>query len=96
MRCLSRAPAFLRFCAARSFLHRREDELGDLPSKSLHELKLDRKPVMTVPATMPALHAFAAMARAGVSAAGVTAGEGGPLGANLSARRALTPAATRA
>lgn len=63
---------------------------------SVEALGLDRKPVVTLPASMTALHGFAALATAGVSAAGVTASalEGAPLVANVSTSdlRGLTPA----
>ena len=100
VRCV-RAAVCLLCCAHsrafRSFLHRHaSSDLGDLPGMSVEALGLDRKPVVTLPASTTALHAFAAMATAGVSAAGITASsaEGAPLVANLSTSdlRGLTPA----
>ncbi len=80
------ATAFYAACAPpHSFLRRHEDELGALPGKTLQELRLASKPLLTLPASTPALHVFAAMARARVSAAGITSAPGGPLVANLSA-----------
>jgi hypothetical protein len=77
-------------CATRrSFLHRHAEELGELNSKTLHELGLASKPLLTLPGHTPALDVFAAMARARVSAVGITAGASGALIANLSARRVL-------
>jgi hypothetical protein len=74
---------------SRSFLDRHhEAALAALSAMSLAELRLERKShVVTLPGTTPALHALAAMATARVSAVGITASEGGPLIANLSARR---------
>ena len=84
----------VRVCACatrRSFLHRHADELSELNSKTLHELGLASKPLLTLPGHTPALEVFAAMARARVSAVGITAGASGALIANLSARRVLLP-----
>ena len=75
-------------------MHRHAADLGDdLPGLSLDALGLARKPVVSVPASMVALRAFASMATAGVSAAGVTSAADGPLVANLSTSdlRGLTP-----
>lgn len=73
-------------CACRSFLHRHVAELGDLPGMTLEALGLAAKRVHTVPASTRTLNAFAQLAAARLSAAGVTAADGGPLVANLSAR----------
>jgi len=67
------------------FLVRHATDLGDLCALPLDAVGLAMKRVVTLPASTTALQAFAAMAAAGVSAAGITSAVGGPLVANLSA-----------